>query len=132
MININYNTFGEQIEQIGQEVLEKKALPEYKDVHEKEIVKEVISPLIKQSVVENQQEKVIENQDEREKYLPEYMATEPAEVKEKVEELIQVAFDENIVKAASRASKRGDYFVDAFHDALSGKIYDELKQKKVI
>ena len=58
--------------------------------------------------------------------LPQYAQTAPAETKLEVEYLLDVAFHHGIAKAASEAKKSNPFVLDAFHDALVGKLYPEL------
>lgn len=130
MLEVNYNTFQEQLEQIGKEVIEKKSLPEHKNVSEKELIKSAIAPLVRTKVlVDEIKEK---NRPLGENFLPEYMKDDSQEAKNRVENLLNLAFKKGIKKAAVEAQKFGPYFEDAFHDAISDKIYDELKKRKII
>jgi hypothetical protein len=64
--------------------------------------------------------------------LPTYMADAPAGLKLEVEDLIRIAFKEGIAKATTIAAKSNAFVLDAFHDALAGKLHDELKKRKMI
>lgn len=64
--------------------------------------------------------------------LPDYAKDAPAETKLEVETLIQVAFAKGISEAAKEASNSSPYVIDAFHDALSGKLYTELERRGLI
>lgn len=64
--------------------------------------------------------------------LPQYAADAPAEVKEKAEQLLEMAFQEGILKAARMAEEAGPFVLDVFHDALAGKLYEELKKRGVV
>ena len=64
--------------------------------------------------------------------LPNYLQKEPAEVKLKVEKLLDLAWHSGIKIAAMEARDSGPIVLDAFHDALTDKIYNELKQKGLL
>ncbi len=64
--------------------------------------------------------------------LPNYLQNEPAQVKLKVEKLLDLAFHQGIKRAAAEARESGPIILDAFHDALTDKIYNELKQKGLL
>ena len=64
--------------------------------------------------------------------LPNYLQNEPAEVKLKVEKLLDLAWHKGIKKAADEARNSGPVILDAFHDALTDKIYNELKQRGLL
>ena len=64
--------------------------------------------------------------------LPDYAANAPAETKLEIEHLLEKAFREGIVKANAEASKSNAFVLDAFHDALVGKLYPELKRRGIL
>lgn len=64
--------------------------------------------------------------------LPAYMATAPSAAKLEVEDLVRMAFKEGISKATANARKSNPFILDAFHDALAGKLHEELKKRKLI
>jgi hypothetical protein len=64
--------------------------------------------------------------------FPDYLIKEPMQVKTKVEQLINMAFSEGIEKSAKEAAKAGPFILDAFHDALTSKLYEELKKRGMI
>lgn len=62
--------------------------------------------------------------------LPEYLKDEPVETRVQVEKLIDVAWHKNVRTAVKLARKAGDpLIIDALHDALVDKLYDELKRQ---
>ena len=64
--------------------------------------------------------------------LPQYAESAPAETKLEVEYLLDVAFHQGIVKATSEAMKSNPFVLDAFHDALVGKLYPELQKRGIL
>lgn len=64
--------------------------------------------------------------------LPAYMSTAAPAAKLEVEELVRMALKEGIAKATDSAQKSNPFILDAFHDALAGKLHEELKKRKLI
>lgn len=64
--------------------------------------------------------------------LPNYLQNEPSQIKLKVEKLLDLAWHSGIKRAAMEARDSGPIVLDAFHDALTDKIYNELKQKGLL
>ena len=64
--------------------------------------------------------------------LPQYLRQEPAEIQLKVEQLVDLAFHKGIDASISEAKKYGPFILDALHDSLTAKIYDELKARKLL
>ena len=64
--------------------------------------------------------------------LPDYLISAPAEVKGKVEELISLTFSQGLDKSTKAASKAGPFILDAFHDAITSKLYAELKKRNLL
>ncbi len=126
---VNYNITEQQIENIGKEVADKKQSPEHKDLSDKELIKQVITPLINPIKTAGNQTASINKDDDN---LPDYMKDASQDTKQRVEFLIDMALKKGIGKAASEAQKSGPYFLDAFHDALTDKLYEELKSRKII
>lgn len=54
------------------------------------------------------------------------------ETTEKVNALIQEVFDKGLERAIKDAKNLEPYVLDAFHDALADRMYQELKRRKVI
>ena len=64
--------------------------------------------------------------------LPAYLQKESPEVKLKVEELIDFTLHQGIDKAVEEARKYGPFVLDALHDALTAKLYEELKSRGLL
>lgn len=131
----NYNTLEKDIERLSKEVVEKKNLPEYKETSGRELIKQIITPLVLQTrkpvaePIDNLQD--IPNKDE-ETFLPDYLKNSPAEIKLQVEKLIESVFNDGLEKAVKKAVLSDAFILDAFHDALTDKLYEELKARKLI
>ena len=64
--------------------------------------------------------------------LPAYAQNAPAEVKLEIEYLLDVAFHHGIGKADALARKAPAFVLDAFHDALAGKLYPEFQRRGIL
>lgn len=64
--------------------------------------------------------------------LPNYLQNEPSQIKLKVEKLLDLAWHNGIKRAAMEARDSGPMILDAFHDALTDKIYNELKKEGLL
>lgn len=64
--------------------------------------------------------------------LPDYAASAPAETKLEIEYLLELAFKKGIAQANREAKKSSPFVLDAFHDALAGKLYEELKKRGMV
>ncbi len=132
MDQLNHNTIERDIERLGKEIAEKKNLPEYKEVPEKELIKQTIQPIIKSAAMSQPSAAVGAKPKSDNQVLPNYLNDSPAEIKLQVEKLVESVFHQGIEKAVKEASKNSAFILDAFHDALTDKLYDELKKRKLI
>ena len=46
--------------------------------------------------------------------------------------MVDSVFHEGLWKTLAKAKKSDPFVLDAFHDALTDKLYDELKNRKLI
>ncbi len=65
-------------------------------------------------------------------YLPGYAAGSTPEMKLEIEYLVDLALKQGIGKANAAAQKANPFILDAFHDALAGKLYPELQRRKIL
>lgn len=64
--------------------------------------------------------------------LPAYAQNAPVNVKLEIEYLIDVALRKGIGTALTEAEKSSAFVQDAFHDALAGRLYPELKKEGIV
>ena len=64
--------------------------------------------------------------------LPAYLRESDPAVKDLIQSLIAVAYRDGPAAAVAAASKHGDFILDAFHDALTEKLYPELVRRGLI
>jgi hypothetical protein len=65
-------------------------------------------------------------------FLPSYAANSSPEVKLEIEYLVDMALRQGIGRANATAKNSSPFVLDAFHDALAGKLYPELKKRKIL
>ncbi len=132
MDQLNYNTVEKDIERLGKEVAEKQKSPEYRGLSEKELIKQTLKPIIKSGAVSQPSAAVGAQPARDNQTLPNYLKDSPVEIKLQVEKLVESVFHQGIEKTVKEASKNSAFILDAFHDALTDKLYDELKKRKLI
>lgn len=130
MDQINFNILEADIERLSKEVKEKKSQPQFQNFSDKDFVKQSVATTITSSTsnfsVQQDFDKI------EQEVLPNYMKEASPELKLKVEELVELVFKKGIISAAQEAQKYGPYVVDAFHDAITDKLYEELKKRNLI
>ena len=131
--NFEHNALEADIEKLSKEIADKRQLLEHKGLSEREIIKKIIHPIVKQAPIINQQSdvsgKIADTQNQN---LPDYLKDAPADIKLQVEKLIDLAMYYGIEKAAKTANQFNAFIVDAFHDAITDKLYDELKNRGIL
>jgi hypothetical protein len=66
-------------------------------------------------------------------FLPSYLSDNKDEnIKKSVEHLLQIAVQDDIVKAVREAKKYPPFIEDSFHDALIDKFLPEMKKRGII
>ena len=131
MDQFNHNTIEQDIERLSKEIAEKKKMPEYKEMPERELIKQTIQPLMGRP--SSQPTPAVGQPPSTQKtVLPDYLRDSPAEIKLQVEKLVDSVFHQGIEKTVKAAKEAGPFILDAFHDALTDKLYDELKKRNLI
>lgn len=131
--NFEHNALEADIQKLSKELAEKKQLLEHRDLSERDIIKKILYPIIKQMPATSQQSDVsIQMSDISSQNLPDYLKDSPDDIKLQVEKLIDLAINYGVEKAARTAGQLNAFIVDAFHDAITDKLYDELKNRKIL
>src|SRR5882724_8252254 len=112
------------INRLATEIAKHKENPEMTGASDREVVKQAIHSISNAPVPAPQQATAADDS-----ALPAYMATATPAAKLEVEDLLRVAFKEGIAKATSVAQRSNPFILDAFHDALAGKLHDEMKKR---
>ncbi len=132
MDQFNHNIIEKDIERLSKEIAEKKKLPEYKEVPERELIKQTLQPLVKQPSIQASKPTAQPAASTEETIIPDYLKDSPPEIKLQVEKLVDSVFHQGIEKTVKEANQAGPFILDAFHDALTDKLYDELKKRNLI
>ena len=64
--------------------------------------------------------------------LPAYAQSAPPEIRLEIEYLLDIALHKGISAALSESTKSPYFVQDAFHDALSGRLYPEMQKRGLI
>mgnify|MGYP001610990489 FL=1 len=132
-MEFNFNTLEADIARLSKEVAAHKARPENQDTPEREIIKQVLQPVIKRHAPPNTAATPPrEAENEENAILPEYTEFSSPQVKLKIEQLIESTFREGLEPTIKKAVHAGPFIMDAYHDALIDKLYDELKKRKLL
>ena len=119
------------IERLRAEVQEIQGQAEAKDLSEKEVLRAAIDRIApEQSERYHTGTSPAVPQDDS-GVLPGYAIQAPVDVKLEVESLLDEAFHEGLAGAIKKARKSSPFVLDAFHDTLTGKLYDEFKQRGI-
>lgn len=114
---------------VSSEVSEKRNSPEHKDLSERELIKKSLEPMIKQvSTGAPTDNRPIQDDGQ----ISVDLNNLPVEAKIQVEKLISSVFNDGLVRGVKEAKKSDAFILDAFHDALTDKFYEELKKRKLI
>ena len=125
----NQNKIEADIHRVGQEVREQTGGSVTPEATERALVRQSLHPMIQAPTVPVPQSGSHAVDDTM---LPSYLKDATVDVKERVERLVEDAFKHGVEHAAIEAQKSGPFVVDALHDALSDKFYEELKKRGVV
>lgn len=125
---IEHNILEQDIARLSQEVAERRSKAETEQPAEsvREVLREKIYP---ESAAPAPQ---ISTDKTASPVLPAYLQKESLEVRLKIEELVDSTFHQGLDAAIAEAGKYGPFVLDALHDALTSKFYDELKNRGLI
>lgn len=104
------------IERIQQRLSEFKELPEARDMSEPQMVKKAVESFAPQPSGDVSTPATDEA---------------PSDADREVEELLKTVFESGLEQAVSAASRMHPYVMDAFHDAIVGKLYRELEKRGI-
>lgn len=129
--NFEHMALEADIERLGKEISEKKKLLEHKSLSDRELVKQTLYSVVKQAIIEPQTA-ASQSSSAQSNVLPNYLQNSSTDVKMEVEKLIDLTLHQGVEKAIKAAVKSDSFILDAFHDALTDKMYEELKKRKLI
>lgn len=122
------NKIEADIHRVGQEVREQTGGGATPEATERALVRQSLHPMVKAPATPAPQQ----GQAADDAMLPAYLQDATREVKDRVERLVEDAFEHGVEHAAIEAQKSGPFVVDALHDALSDKFYEELKRRGLV
>lgn len=120
-----------EIQKISAEVLRERERPDSRGLTGSELVRRTVRSYVGQPLAEPA-EPAQSAEWTTDNTLPEYAESAPPEVKGEVERFLGLAFREGILKASAEAAKASPFVLDTFHDALAGKLYEELKKRGIV
>jgi len=126
--NFEHEALEADIKILAQEVARQREAPENVVLGEKELLKQAIKSMPPPSPAQGQQVPP----PPRKSPIPDYAQNAPAEVKLEIEYLLDLAFHHGIAKAVAEAKKSPAFVLDAFHDALAGKLYPEMQKRGIL
>ncbi len=94
--------------------------------------REIVRSVIGSQIQAQSSRPAAEAQSEPSTMLPQYLQEESPEVRLKIEELVDVAFHKGIDASIAEAKKYGPFIIDALHDTLTTKLYEELKSRNLL
>jgi len=115
------------IQQLAQEVQKHREQPESKSIGDREILKRSIQAFTQTVPVPAPQAA-----QGSKSHLPAYADSASSETKLEIEYLLDVALRDGIFKATAEAKKSNPFVLDAFHDALIGKLYPEFQKRGIL
>jgi hypothetical protein len=119
----------QDIKRLAVEIQAHRDRPETQGVDGREIIKQTIKTMVPNDApapAVASPANVISNP------LPDYAISAPAETKLEIEYLLELAFHQGILKANTQAQKSSPFVIDAFHDALAGKLHEEMKKRGMV
>lgn len=127
---IQANQIESDIHRVGQEVRERIGGVPTQEVTERAMVRQSLHPMVQQAPMGATSQPGRSATDDA--MLPAYMKDASFDVKDRVERLVEDAFKHGVEHAALEAQKSGPFVVDALHDALSDRFYEELKKRNLV
>ena len=114
---------------VGREVKEQIGGSATSEVAERALVRQSLQPMVNipAPVVAPQGGVTVDDA-----MLPAYLQDAAPDIKDRVERLVEDAFKHGVEHAAIEAQKAGPFVVDALHDALSDRFYEELKRRNLV
>ena len=131
-INFEHAPFEKDLRGFSKEIKEYQAAQKIEKLKEEDTKKFLRTKLAEKANIPVSAQKTTTIVIQESDALPDYLMGESEQIKEKVEGLIRIAFSDGVEKAAKRAAKSGPFILDAFHDAMTSKLYDELKKRGLV
>ncbi len=114
------------MDRLAGEVMKARENPELSSVAGQEILKQAIR------TVHFTHQSAVPQPDGPNSSLPQYADSAPPETKLEIEYLIDLALHSGLAKASDASKHAPPFVLDAFHDALAGKLYPEFKRRGLL
>lgn len=121
------NALEKDLERLAAEVRMREQNPDAKEMRGEELIKESLKAFAPVTGATP-----APAQDTSSSILPDYARGASPEAKLEIEYLIDVALQKGITAASALAVKTNPFVLDAFHDALAGKLYEEFKRRGIL
>ena len=115
------------MERLAAEVKKNQENPEMRGASGQELIKQALK-----SVGPTPATAALQADDTAQSPLPDYAQSASPEVKLEIEYLIDIAIHHGVMKANASAAKSSPFVLDAFHDALAGKLYPVFQKKGIV
>ena len=115
------------MKRIAEELQKHQESPEAKNYSDRELLKKSIQSMVPIAPVRDNSTQIQGGEDP----LSNLNSAPPA-AKLEVEQLLSLAFKHGVVKASEEAGKSSPFVLDAFHDVLTGQLYEEFKKRGII
>jgi hypothetical protein len=115
------------IRRLAEEVEKHRERPENQSVGDQEILKRSLEVFTQGATPVSQGAR-----DDSKSPLPSYAQSVSSETKLEIEYLLDLALREGIMRAAVEAKKSNPFVLDAFHDALTGRLYPEFQKRGIL
>jgi len=110
---------------LAESIKQHRDRPEARNLSEKDFIKEALKSVATSTPSSS-------TLPDDESPLPRYVQDAPDEERLEIEYLLDMAFHKGIVEATREAKKTSPFVLDAFHDALAGRLYPELKKRGIV
>ncbi len=126
--NFNQEVLEADIARLTAEVTHRREMPENTATEGKELLRQSIQSMapVAAPIASAGGATIIEEP------VPNYAMDALPETKLQIEQLLELAFQEGIEKANDTAVKASPFVLDAFHDALTGKLYPEFQKRGIL
>ncbi|OGY68196.1 MAG: hypothetical protein A3H63_00020 [Candidatus Harrisonbacteria bacterium RIFCSPLOWO2_02_FULL_45_10c] len=126
-MSVEHSALEKDMERLSKEIRERKESSANLRTSDRDALQSVLAQRIQSQALTPEEPAAPEND-----VLPVYLQKESPEIQLKVEELIDITFHKGIDASISEAKKYGPYILDAFHDTLTSKLYDELRSRGLV
>ena len=128
-----------EIAELSQKISEKRKLLETEVgvIEEREVVRQALAEKITPSITSStttttSSQTTTPAIGTHTKTTPSYLDTLDEESVAEVQRLVGIVFDKGFDEAIKEAGKNEPFIIDAFHDALVDRLYDELKSRGIV